>query len=86
MQNSLISWNGYCLGGLYNARHIGGSNFLILDRDDAVRIDAADMTTRYAGVNRTDLTTRHQFRFLDCALNRLYGRFNIDYDPFLQTP
>ena len=84
MQQLLVSWNIYCLGRFNNPRHVGSTDFFILDRHHAAGIETADMATSNTGVDIANLTVGHQFGLFQRALNRLDGRFNIDHHALFQ--
>ena len=58
-------------------------DLLVLDRDDTVGIEAANMAAGDTHVDRVNLAARHQFRLFHGPLDRLHGRFDIDHHPFL---
>ena len=67
-----------------HALDIAVRHLAILDRDDAVRVQARHMAAGNTGVDRIDLDTGHQFGLFDRTLDRLHGRFDVDHDaPFL---
>ena len=69
MYDTLVGRNRDGLGGVDYPRDISSSNFLLLDSDDAMRIDTANMAACNASINRTNLATGHQLGFFYRALN-----------------
>ena len=67
-----------------HAIDVAGRDFLVADRDDAVRVQAAHVTARNAGEHRVNLAAGHQLGFLDRALDRLHGRVDVDDDALLE--
>jgi hypothetical protein len=66
------------------SRNVAAGHFLVLDRDDAVRVQAADVTAGNAGEDGADLDPGHQLRFFHGALDGLHGRVDVDHDTLLQ--
>jgi hypothetical protein len=58
---------------------------VILDRDDAVRVETTDVTTRDPGIDRRDLAVAHQLRFLDGVFDRFDGGIDVDDDSLAQS-
>ncbi len=85
MQQLLVGRDVDRLGRFDHARHIGGGDFLVLDRDHATRIEAANMAARDAGVDIADLAVGHQLRLFQRALDRFDGRFDVDHHALLQA-
>ena len=83
VENALISRNRHGPGGVDNALNITAANLAIPNSDDAMRVQAADVTARNARVYRLNFTTCHQFCFFDRSLNRVHCRFDIDNDAAL---
>jgi hypothetical protein len=73
------------LGRIDDAIHVPGRYFLVADCDDAVRIQAADVAAGNSRVNRMNITPRHQFGFLDRALDRMHRRLDVYDDTLLQA-
>ena len=80
MHDALIRGQCYGLRRIHDARHVAGRHFLVLDRDDAVRIQAFDVTARDAGIHGVDLHACHQLRLLHGTLYRLHGRVDVHHD------
>ena len=74
----LVRRDGHRARRLDDMLAVGLGHFLVADRHDAVRVQAADMAAGDSRVDRTDLAAGHQFGFLDGALDRLHRRFNVD--------
>jgi hypothetical protein len=64
---------------------IAVGDFAIADRDHAMRVEAAHVAAGDAGVDRVDLAVGHQLGFLDRALDRLHGGFDVDDHALLQA-
>ena len=73
------------LGRIDNAIHVPGRYFLVADRHDAVRIQTAHVAAGYSRVDRVNITPRHQFRFLDGALDRMHRRLDVHDDALFQA-
>ena len=58
------------LGLLDHARDVGLANFLVLDRDDAVRVEPANVGPGDRGVHRRDLAAGHVLGLVDGLLDR----------------
>jgi len=85
VQNFLICRNGHGARGVYHPVDVTIAHFLVPNCDDPVRVQAAYMAAGNTGINRVNVATRHQFRFLDGALNRVHGRLDIDDNAFLES-
>ncbi len=68
-----------------HALDVARRHLAVLDRDDAVRVEAADVAARNAGVHRLDLHVRHQLGFLHRALDGLDGGLDVDDDALLEA-
>ena len=53
-------------------------HFLVLDRDDALRVEAPDVAARDAGVDGADLHPGHQLGLLDGPSDRGHRRLDVD--------
>ena len=82
VQHLLVGRDVDRLGGFDDARNVGGGDLLVLDRDHAAGVEAADMASGDARVNIADLAVGHQFGFLKRALNRVHRGFDIDDHAF----
>ena len=71
--------------GVDHALDVARHHFLVADRDDAVRVEAAHVAAGDACEDRMDLAAGHQLGFLDRALDRLHGRVDVDDDAALQA-
>ncbi len=85
MQYLLV--RGYCyrLRRIDDPIDVPGRHLLVADRHDAVRVEAAHVAAGNSRVNGVDVTSGHQFGFLDSALDRVHCGFNIYDDTLLQT-
>ena len=61
------------------------THFPIFDRNDAVRVEAADVTAGDAGEDRSDLTIGHQLGFLDGVLDRAHGGVDVHHHALAQA-
>ncbi len=86
MKNLLVRGNGYRLGGINHPINIRLGHFPVPDRDDAVGVQALDMTTRDARIHRMDTATGHQLRLFHRPLDGLYRGLNIDHHATLEPP
>ena len=64
---------------------IAVAHFLVADRDDAVRVQAAHVAAGDAGEHGVDLAAGHQLGFFHRALDRLHGRLDVDDHAFFQA-
>ena len=85
VQDLLIGRDGDRLGGIDHALDIALHHLLVLDGDDAVRIEAAHVAAGDAGIHRMNFTARHQFGFFHRALDGLHGGFDVHHHAFLQA-
>ena len=85
VQDFLIGGDGHRLGGVDHALDVALHHLLVLDRDDAVRIEAAHVAAGDAGIHRVDLAAGHELGFLDRALNGLHGGLDVDHHALLQA-
>ena len=83
VQDLLIRRDGHGAGGIDDAVHVQLGHFVVANGDNAVGIEAADMATGDAGINRTDLAAGHQFGLFDRALYRLHRGFDVDHHALL---
>ena len=84
VQNPLVSRNGDRACRLQHTLDIGVVNLRIADRDSAVRVARADVGAGDAGEHRVNLAVGHQLGFLDRALDRGFGRLDVDHHAALQ--
>ena len=68
-----------------DALDVAGADFLVADRDDAVRVQAAHVAAGDAGQHAVDLAAGHELGFLDRALDRLHRRLDVDDDAALES-
>ena len=85
VQDLLVRGNRDCACSVNNTIDVAGTHLFVTNRDDAVRVQAAYVATRDAGVDGVNITPRHQFGFFDGALNRMHGRLDIDDDALLEA-
>src|SRR6202041_1227112 len=85
VQDLLIGGGGNRLGRVNDAVDIALHHLLVLDGDDAVRIEAAHVAAGDAGVHRVNFAARHQFGFFHGALNGLHGGFDVDHHAFFKS-
>jgi hypothetical protein len=85
VQDLLVGRDGDRLGRVDHVLDIGGLDFLVADRNHAVRVEAAHVAASDARVDRVDLAAGHQLGFLDGALYRLHRRFDVDHHTALET-
>ena len=85
VQDLLVGRNRDGARRVDHALDVFGRHFLVADRDDAVRVQAAHVAAGDAGVHRVNLAAGHQLRFLDGALDRLHRRLDVDDDAALQA-
>ena len=84
VQDLLVGRDRHGARGVDHAVHVAGRHFLVADRDDAVRVEAAHVAARDAREHRVDLAAGHQLRLLDGALDRLHGRVDVDDHALLE--
>ncbi len=85
VQDLLVGRDRDRLGRIDHALDIALHHLLVLDGDDAVRIEAAHVAAGDAGIHRVNLAARHQFGFFHRALDGLHGGFDVDHHAFLQA-
>ena len=85
VQDLLIGGNRHRLGRVDHALDIALHHFLVLDRDDAVRVQAAHVAAGDAGVHRMDLAARHELGLFHRALDGLHGGLDVDHHALLQA-
>src|SRR5207247_1460578 len=71
--------------GVDHMLDVGVGDFLIADRNHTVRVEAAHVTAGDSSEHRVDFAAGHELRFFHRALNRLYGRLDVDHDAFFQA-
>ncbi len=84
MKNALIGRDGYGARGIDDAIDVARADLFLTNRNDAMRVQAANVTASDTREDGVDLTTGHELGFLDGALNRLHGRLDIDDDAALE--
>ena len=67
-----------------DALDVAGADLFVANRDDAVRVQAADVAAGDARQHAVDLAAGHELGFLDRALDRLHRRLDVDDDAALQ--
>src|SRR5690606_10908545 len=72
VQDLLVGGNGDSPRRVDHAIHVTHGDLVVADGDDAVRVEAADMAARDAGVHGVDLAPGHQLRFLHGPLYRMH--------------
>ena len=77
VQDLLVGGNGDGLGRFEHAVEVAVGHFAVADRHDAGRVAALHVVAGDRGVDRTDLAAGHQLGFLDRALDRLHGGFDV---------
>src|SRR5260221_634645 len=85
VQDLLIGGNGDRLGGIDHAFDVALHHLLVLDGDDAVRIEAAHVAAGNSGVDRVDFASGHELRLFDRALNGLHRGLDVDHHALLQA-
>ena len=65
VQNFLFSWNRHSTCRFDHAIDITWADFLVLDSDHAIGVEAADVAASDPGVDILHLAVSHQFDFLD---------------------
>ena len=85
VEDLLIVRNRNRLRCFDDAIDVGLRDFLLLDRDHAARIQAANVTAGDTRIDLTDPAIGHQFRFLDHALDRRHRCLDVDDDALLQA-
>ena len=85
MQDLLVGRDRHRFGRVDHMLDVGLPDLPIAYGDHTVRVEAADMTARDAGVDRVDLAAGHQFGFLDRTLDRLRGRLDVHHHAALEA-
>src|SRR5207248_9537392 len=73
-------------GGVDDARHVRGTDLLVLHRHHALRVESADMSAGDARVDGADLAASHQLGLLDRALDGGNGGLDVDHHALAQAP
>ena len=84
MQDPLVARDRHSLRRLQHAIHVGVGHLAVLDRHDARRVLALRVRARDRRVHAADLAAGHQLGFLDRALDRLHGGFDVDHHAALE--
>jgi hypothetical protein len=85
VQHALVGRNRHGLGRVEYALEVGGADFAIADRDDAVGVQAADVVAGHADERRVNAAAGHQLGFFDGALDRLHGGLDVHHHALLQA-
>src|SRR6185503_8793008 len=85
VNDALIGRDGDGARGVDDALDVAGADLFVANRDDAVRVQAADVAARDTRQHAVDLAAGHELGFLDGALDRLHGRLDVDDDAALQA-
>jgi hypothetical protein len=85
VENLLIGRNRHRPGGFNHPLDVHRGDFLILDGNHAVRVEASDVAAGNSGIHVAYLAVGHQFDFLQNTRNRCHGLLDIDHDALLQT-
>ena len=80
VQDLLVVRDRDRLRRLDDAVDVGLRDFLLLDRDHAARVEAADVAAGDAGVDLGDPAVGHQLGLLQHALDRRHRRLDVDDD------
>ena len=73
------------LGGVDDAAHVVAAHLSVLHGDDAVGVEALDVSSRNPRVYRRDLAVRHQLRFFHGVLDGIDGGVDVDDDALAQS-
>ena len=84
VQDALVGGDRHGLRRFEHAVEVGVGDFAVADRRDALRVAALHVVAGDRGVDRADFAAGHQFGFLDRALDRLHGGFDVDDHAALQ--
>ncbi len=84
VQDALVGGDRHRLGGIDHVLDVTVRDLAVADRDHAMGVEATYVAAGDAGVDGVDLAVRHQLGFLDRALDRLHGRFDIHHHALLQ--
>ncbi len=71
--------------GVDHALDVGGGDLAVLDRHDAVAVEAADVRAGDPGEDRVDLAAGHQLGFADRLADRFDRGVDIDDHALAQT-
>ncbi len=85
MENLLVGRDVDRTRGFHHAVHIHLADFLVLDGEHAMRVEALDVAARNAGVHLAYLAVRHQFGLFQRALDCVDRGLDIDYHAPPQT-
>ncbi len=85
VQDLLVGGDGHGARRVDDPLHVAGGHFLVADSDDAMGIQAADMTAGDARVDRVDLAAGHQLGLFHGALNGMHRGFDIHHHTLLEA-
>ena len=85
MQHFLVGGNGQRSGRIDHPVDVVRGDLAVPNRDDAVGVEAADVTAGDAGVHRVDGTVTDQLGLLDRPLDGLHRGFDVHHDALLET-
>ena len=86
VKNALVSRNRHCTRCVDDTVDITRGHLFVTDGDNAVGVQTGDVAPSDTGVDRFDLTARHQLRLFHRALNGLHRRLDVDYHTLFQAP
>ena len=86
VQNFLIRRDGHRLGGINDPINISLGHFTIAYSDNAMGVQALDVTTGNAGIHRVNTAPRHELSLFHRTLDGLDGGFDVDHHPTLEPP
>ena len=84
-QQALVGRDIDGLGGFHHPGHVGGRDFLVLDRHHAAGVQATDMAAGDARADTLNLAVGHQLGFLQSLLNALHRGIDIHDHATLQA-
>ena len=85
MQHFLVGRNGQRSSRIDHPVDVVRGDLAVSNRDDAVGVEAADVTAGDAGVHRVDGAVTDQLGLFDRPLDGLHGGFDVHHDAFLEA-
>ena len=80
VQDLLVGRDRHRARGVDDAIDVAVGDLAVADRDDPVRIEAADMAAGDPGIDRSDLAAGHELGLFDGPLYGLHRGLDVDHD------
>ena len=82
MDDLAVEWDGYCLCRFDHSVDVFWSDFLALDRYDAVTVQTIDVTSGDSNEHRFDFASSHQLCFFNSASDRFHSSIDVNHHSF----